>query len=166
LEGKEYSAVWDRHDELLDRHAAAWVFPFVGPGWSLGPGWASWRWRRGFPEGITLAPPRFVSDAGNLFAVFPITQVSLVVYSGGMRREMPFGGLARVLYDADMTRRGGQGQRIPGAVFAFLDKVGLSVRIRRAKAVPAEGVDARELLARACVAYGRKQAGLEPLRWT
>jgi hypothetical protein len=64
-----------------------------------------------------------------------------------------------------MTRRGQRDERIPGPLFACLNKVGLPVRIHGAEAVPGDRVRGRELVSRAAVAYDRAQAGLPPLTW-
>jgi uncharacterized protein (TIGR02996 family) len=110
-----------------------------------------------------------VQNAAHLFAVLPIVFVRLRLWEGDVGSGVYTGEEAfeddRLLHDAGMTTHGTRRSRVPGPIFAFLDKVGMDVTVRRATARLGDEVNGTELVSRACVAYGRHQARLPPLRW-
>jgi uncharacterized protein (TIGR02996 family) len=125
--------------------------------------------RRGFLHSVKLPVKDFLANAKALFSVQPIREVVLMIATGvnpRITRISSIGEFGSVLYNADLTTGRNREKRIPGPIFAFLDRVGIPVQINGARAEIVHGRKCvYSLVSRAAVAFGRHEAGLPPLAW-
>jgi uncharacterized protein (TIGR02996 family) len=158
-----------RAESLLAAHRREWTWPVAeldGGGLLIGS------FSRGFLYSLTMPGRLFVQNARAIFSVHPITRVELP-NRGWQPRHRAGEDYVVEFFDADLTKRGRRAERLPGPIFAFLDRVGLPCAQRGARAelcIPREYDSSwwrygEEIISRAAVAYGRHQAGLPPLAW-
>jgi uncharacterized protein (TIGR02996 family) len=155
----ELRAAADRAGTLLARNREKWIWPV--PELKEGRYTRDPQFRRGFMLGLASSGAALVRDARAIFSVQPITGVALTLWEG----EIGGGRGGAVLYDADLTRRGERRERLPGPIFACLAEAGLPCHVQGVRAEYPEEMSGTSLVSRAAVAYGRRQAGLPPLKW-
>jgi uncharacterized protein (TIGR02996 family) len=151
---EQYEKVKPLADAYLDLFDKEFLYPFIGDNWRD----TRFTFERGLVARVAIRAKLLTAHAAELFGILPITDVAL--YHAKTR----IGGHGELL-DGSLTRRGWRTGRLPGPIFAHLDKVGMPVSIRGASVTFPDDVDDYELVSRACVAYGREQAGLPPLEW-
>jgi uncharacterized protein (TIGR02996 family) len=165
---RAYEPTRKRGQSLLTAHWREWTWP-VAELDGARPHHGSFS--RGFLCSLTMPSKLFIQNACAVFSIHPITKVELS-NRGTLYGRRAGENYVVEFFDADLTKRGRRATRLPGPIFAFLDRVGIPCTLRGARAelcVRREGGMSwrygEEIISRAAVAYGRHQAGLPPLTW-